>query len=130
MFGKSYSALGVGEKIAVDQAVLNLVGANYQAITPELLKGQTAQAGVTGFAAGLEHLKKKRNHDGLGTRKLNWLAETYTRRRIEDLEIVGLVDRKEADDNVDPISGRSVFRCRLWLATYWLAAAKSDAGYS
>ena len=30
------------------------------------------------------------------------LTETYTRRRIEDLKLVGLVDRKEVDDNVDP----------------------------
>jgi len=30
------------------------------------------------------------------------LTEAFTKRRIEDLEIVGLVGRKEEDDNIDP----------------------------
>ena len=50
MFGKSYFALGVGEKAAVDQAVFLGVSANYQGITPELL-GQKAIAQTLGFQA-------------------------------------------------------------------------------
>jgi hypothetical protein len=37
MFGKGYFALGIAEKAAVDQAVLNMVGSNYRDITPEFL---------------------------------------------------------------------------------------------
>jgi hypothetical protein len=43
MFGKNYFSLGVAEKVAVDQAVLGAVGANYQAITPAFLAAQQAQ---------------------------------------------------------------------------------------
>jgi hypothetical protein len=50
MFGKSYFSLGAPEKIAVDQAVIGMVGGNYQAITPQYLAGQTAQQPV-GFQA-------------------------------------------------------------------------------
>jgi hypothetical protein len=46
MFGKSYFALGLGEKQVVDQAALAAVAANYQALTPEFLKGQTTQPKV------------------------------------------------------------------------------------
>src|SRR6266478_10162783 len=37
MYGKSNFALGIGEKIAVDQTVLNMLSGNYQMITPEFL---------------------------------------------------------------------------------------------
>jgi hypothetical protein len=37
MFGRSYFSLGAGEKQAVDQAVIGLVGSNYRDITPEFL---------------------------------------------------------------------------------------------
>jgi hypothetical protein len=50
MYGKSYFALGVLEKAAVDQAVFAGVGANFQNITPELLKGATLDSKV-GFQA-------------------------------------------------------------------------------
>lgn len=40
MFGKSYFALGAGEKVQVDQAVIGMVGANYNLMTPEYLAGQ------------------------------------------------------------------------------------------
>lgn len=40
MFGKSYFSLGQAEKIAVDQASLGHIAANYNEITPELLAGQ------------------------------------------------------------------------------------------
>jgi hypothetical protein len=50
MYGKSYFALGVIEKAAVDQAVLGGVASNYQAITPELLKAQTTKT-TPGFQA-------------------------------------------------------------------------------
>ena len=40
MFDRGYFSLGVGEKIAVDQAALSAVAGNYQAITPEFLEGQ------------------------------------------------------------------------------------------
>lgn len=43
LFGKSYFALGPAEKAAVDQAVLGSVGANFQAVTPELLADQQAK---------------------------------------------------------------------------------------
>ena len=47
MHGKSYFALGQVEKAAIDQLVQMQIGANYQAITPELLRGQAQQG--TGF---------------------------------------------------------------------------------
>lgn len=40
MFGKSYFALGVTEKIAVDQAVLGMVAGNFQSTTAESLVSQ------------------------------------------------------------------------------------------
>jgi hypothetical protein len=43
MFGKSYFSLGAGEKAAVDQAVLGMIAANYQWVTPENLAAQQAQ---------------------------------------------------------------------------------------
>jgi len=42
MFGRSYFSLGASEKIAVDQAVLGMIAANYQSLTPEFLAGQQA----------------------------------------------------------------------------------------
>jgi hypothetical protein len=39
MFGKSYYSLSATEKQVVDQTVLNQIGANYAAMTPEFLKG-------------------------------------------------------------------------------------------
>jgi hypothetical protein len=51
MFGKSYFALGVGEKAAVDQAVTTMVASNYQGImTPEGLASQVPQQ-PAGFRA-------------------------------------------------------------------------------
>lgn len=47
MYGKSYFSLGVAEKQALDQTVLNSIGGNYQSITPEWLAGPTQ--GQTGF---------------------------------------------------------------------------------
>ncbi len=38
MFGKSYFTLGLGEKNTVDQTVLQMVGGNYQNMTPEMLQ--------------------------------------------------------------------------------------------
>jgi len=38
MFGKSYFTLGLGEKNTVDQTVLQMVGGNYQNMTPEALQ--------------------------------------------------------------------------------------------
>jgi hypothetical protein len=43
MYGKSYFALGVGERAVIDQTVLGAVGGNYRAITPEMLTQQQAQ---------------------------------------------------------------------------------------
>jgi hypothetical protein len=40
MFGRGYFSLGNAERLAVDQAVLNLAGSNYREITPEFLAGQ------------------------------------------------------------------------------------------
>jgi hypothetical protein len=53
MFGKSYYALGLGEKESVDQTVLRHVGSNYTGITPELLRNQGLQQPV-GFSAPQE----------------------------------------------------------------------------
>ncbi len=46
MYGKSYFSLGVGEKAAVDQAVLAAVGGNYQAMTPDFLTGPATKPPV------------------------------------------------------------------------------------
>jgi len=43
MFGRNYFALGVGERTAVDQAVMGHLGSYYTAITPEYLEGQQAK---------------------------------------------------------------------------------------
>lgn len=49
MYNKSYFALGIGEKVAVDQAVLGIVASNYQSATPESLGATTRQP--VGFQA-------------------------------------------------------------------------------
>jgi hypothetical protein len=46
MYGKSYFSLGVGERAAVDQAVLGGVGGNYQALTADFLRGEVAKPPV------------------------------------------------------------------------------------
>jgi hypothetical protein len=46
MFGKSYFALGVSEKVAVDQMVVANVGSTFQQVTPALLAAQQAQQPV------------------------------------------------------------------------------------
>jgi hypothetical protein len=43
MFGRHYTALGQIEREAVDQAVMKLVGGNYQALTARFLAAQKAQ---------------------------------------------------------------------------------------
>jgi hypothetical protein len=43
MFGKGYFSLGAGERAIVDQAVMAMVGGNYQVITPQYLAAQTSQ---------------------------------------------------------------------------------------
>jgi hypothetical protein len=55
MFGKSYFPLGISEKIAVDQAVVAAVAANYQALTPETLKVQ-----ITPQKAGFQPTSKEK----------------------------------------------------------------------
>jgi hypothetical protein len=50
MYAKSYFALGIGEKAAVDQAVLAQVGGNYRTLTEDFLKDQAAKPPV-GFQA-------------------------------------------------------------------------------
>jgi hypothetical protein len=47
MYGKSYFSLGVSEKQALDQIVLNSIGGNYQSLTPEWFGAPTQ--GQTGF---------------------------------------------------------------------------------
>jgi hypothetical protein len=50
MHGRSYFSLGVHEKAALDQMVVQTIAANYQALTPEFLASQkTPQA--MGFRA-------------------------------------------------------------------------------
>ena len=46
MYGKSYFALGIAEKAAVDQTVLGMVASNYQALTPAFLAAQQPQQPV------------------------------------------------------------------------------------
>jgi hypothetical protein len=60
MFGKSYFSLGVSEKIAVDQAVLGMVAANYQSLTAESLAAQASpqQAGFGTPHVGTTQEKK------------------------------------------------------------------------
>jgi hypothetical protein len=50
LFGKSYPSLSQPERTAVDQLVLGMVGANYQAITPEWLVAQQGRSPI-GFQA-------------------------------------------------------------------------------
>jgi len=49
MFGKSYHSLGAMEKVAVDQAALGMVAANYNSITPEYLRTQPQTQQPMGF---------------------------------------------------------------------------------
>lgn len=53
MYGKSYFSLGIGEKAAVDQAVIGMVASNYQNTTAEMLAGQKTQEPM-GFRAPTE----------------------------------------------------------------------------
>jgi hypothetical protein len=46
MYGKSYFSLGLGEKAAVNQAVLGAVGGTYQTMTPEFLMAQVPKPPV------------------------------------------------------------------------------------
>jgi hypothetical protein len=50
IFEKGYLSLSVAEKTMVDQAVLGMVGANYQSLTPELLEAQQVPQTKMGFA--------------------------------------------------------------------------------
>lgn len=50
LFGKSYLSLSQPERVAVDQATLGFVSANYQAITPEWLASQQTRPPM-GFQA-------------------------------------------------------------------------------
>ena len=50
MYGKGYFSLGVAEKAIVDQAILLMVGGNYQTLTDQFLKDQTSH-GPIGFQA-------------------------------------------------------------------------------
>ena len=45
MYGKSYFSLGIGEKIAVDQAVQGMVSGNFHAVTPEYFAGPEIKRG-------------------------------------------------------------------------------------
>lgn len=59
MYGKRYFALGVGEKAAVDQATIAMIGGNYQLITPEWLQSQKTQ-GSAGFQAQPAESREKK----------------------------------------------------------------------
>jgi hypothetical protein len=50
MYGKSYFALGVAEKAALDQTVVSMIAGNFQWLTPESLRAQTTQQPM-GFRA-------------------------------------------------------------------------------
>ena len=49
MFERSYFSLGIGDKTAVDQVVLALVGGSYSAVTPEWLAGPQPSQQPAGF---------------------------------------------------------------------------------
>jgi hypothetical protein len=49
MLGRSYFSLGIGDKMAVDQVVLALVGGNYTGVTPEWLAGPQPSQQPAGF---------------------------------------------------------------------------------
>jgi hypothetical protein len=51
MFGKSYMALGAGEKLSLEQTVFQMVASSYQAITPENLRSQQQHKPQAGFQA-------------------------------------------------------------------------------
>src|SRR5437879_13480872 len=50
LFGRSYFALGMGERLALEQVVAATVGAMYSEITPALLRPQTKR--IAGFQVG------------------------------------------------------------------------------
>ena len=65
MYGKAYFSLGLGEKTAVDQAVWANIQANYQNVTPQMVKNLgpvqlpqaqpvQAQAKTVGFQGGTD----------------------------------------------------------------------------
>jgi hypothetical protein len=58
MFGKGYFSLGAGEKVAVDQATIAMIGGNFQMLTPEWLQGQKSQ-GSAGFQVQTAEPKAK-----------------------------------------------------------------------
>jgi hypothetical protein len=47
MFGKSYFALGITEKAALDHVIAVTIGANYSGISPEFLR--LPQSAIAGF---------------------------------------------------------------------------------
>jgi hypothetical protein len=49
MFGRSYFSFGIGDKMAVDQVVLALVGGKYAGVTPEWLAGPQPSQQPAGF---------------------------------------------------------------------------------
>ncbi|MDA2927089.1 hypothetical protein MYX78_07640 [Acidobacteria bacterium AH-259-G07] len=58
MFSKSYFTRGLGEKNTVDQTVLQMVGGNYQNLTPEALKDVGKSVGFQA-ASGAESASKQ-----------------------------------------------------------------------
>ena len=54
MFGKSYFALGLGEKTSVDHTVLQMLTANYHWVTAEMPAAPKAPPGPVGFRAPTE----------------------------------------------------------------------------
>ena len=47
LYGRSYFALGVGERVALDHVMAMMVGATYSDVTPTLFRPQPKR--VTGF---------------------------------------------------------------------------------
>jgi hypothetical protein len=61
MFAKSYFALGVAEKAAVDQMVTGSVAGNFQQLTPALLAAQQVQQPVGFGIPAAEPTKEKKS---------------------------------------------------------------------
>ena len=65
LFGRSYFALGMGERLALEQVVAATVGAMYSEITPALLRPQTKRRVSSWEVNSLPTLERGENLVGL-----------------------------------------------------------------
>jgi hypothetical protein len=62
MLGRSYFSLGIGDKMAVDQVVLALVGGNYSGVTPEWLAGLSHRSNLRASESQRQAGRRRKNH--------------------------------------------------------------------